>query len=98
LKFDPKESLGIAVHRCRVCADGTRPADALEVEVIGERRDNRIGVDVYIEDSAPMFFGAWSIVAGTGNYADLRGGGANDSDGDEYDPSIGRLWTATNNN
>jgi hypothetical protein len=57
-----------------------------------------LGVDVYIEDSSPMYFGAWNIVTGTGNYSDLQGGGANDSDGDEYDPSIGRLWTATNNN
>jgi hypothetical protein len=57
-----------------------------------------LGVDVYIEDSAPMFFGAWNIVTGTGNYSDLQGGGATDSDGGEYDTSIGRLWTATNNN
>jgi len=57
-----------------------------------------LGVNVYIEDSAPMYFGAWNIVTGTGNYAELQGGGATDSDGGEYDTSIGRLWTATNDN
>jgi hypothetical protein len=56
-----------------------------------------LGVDEYIEDS-PAMFGVWNIVTGTGNYADLQGGGATDSDGGEYDASIGRLWTATNNN
>ena len=57
-----------------------------------------LGVDVYIQEAVGMF-GAWSIVTGTGNYADLQGGGATDLVfDDDDDSSIGRLWTATNDN
>jgi len=56
-----------------------------------------LGVDEYIEDSTAMF-GVWNIVSGTGIYTDLQGGGATDSIYGGYDASIGRLWTATNDN
>ena len=54
-----------------------------------------LGVDEYI-DAPPAMFGVWNIVTGTGDYADLQGGGMTDSVFDGYDASIGRLWTATN--
>ena len=50
-----------------------------------------LGEDDYIEDG-PSTFGVWSIVTGTGDYVDLRGGGATPSSA--RDATIGRLWAA----
>ena len=60
-----------------------------------------LGSDLYIGsslDEGPEVFGVWNIISGTGDYADLRGGGATDSDAPIHDTSIGRLWTATDDN
>jgi len=103
---------GPAVDAGLVCAEGTigytPNPDVDTLGVLWRWEDEFIcgdgtgtfllGVDVYIEDSAPLFFGVWSIVTGTGSYAELRGGGGTDSDGGEYDASIGRLWVAPNDN
>jgi hypothetical protein len=56
-----------------------------------------LGVNEYIYEE-PAMFGVWNIVSGTGDYVDLQGGGATDSVIDDYDASIGRLWTAINSN
>ncbi|TFG63127.1 MAG: hypothetical protein E4H28_06815 [Gemmatimonadales bacterium] len=100
---------GPAVDAGLICAEGTTEfiddpfADNPRVEwrweieyTCGDGAGTFVlGEDHYIEDG-PAVFGVWSIVTGTGNYADPRGGGATPSSAS--DATIGRLWAATRDN